>query len=176
MSFLFAYFYLRSLNIENQWRPHGLKPDQALGGAFVACLIVSMALSILASAGLRRRAATWIMLAAGSVVFGLIAIALQCIEYTQQNFGPTNGAFASVFCGWTAWQLIVMVMGVYWLETIVATELRARRAPAAPHGDAAAGQVREADRLIAPGIGAAAFFWTYLGALGVIMYVVLYIV
>src|SRR5579884_775318 len=90
MSFVFAYFYLRSLNQEGLFRPHHLKPDQALGGAFVGCLIVSMLLSVLAARGLTARAGSWLTLAAGSVVFALLAVALQCVEYTQQNFGPTD--------------------------------------------------------------------------------------
>jgi heme/copper-type cytochrome/quinol oxidase subunit 3 len=173
MSFLFAYFYLRSLNNEGAFREHHLKPDQALGGAFVGCLVLSMLLSVLAARGISARNRSWVNFGAGSVLFGLLAVAFQCLEYTQQNFGPTNGAWASIFCGWTAFQLIVMLMGLYWLETNVATEFRARGepAPAQPGGE-----IKDPDLLIAPAIGAAAFFWTYLGALGVIAYIVLYIV
>ena len=67
-------------------------------------------------------------------MLGLAAVALQCIEYTVQHFGPTDGAFASVFCAWTAFYLIAVLGTMYWLETQVATELRARRAPAHAHG------------------------------------------
>jgi hypothetical protein len=60
---------------------------------------------------------------------------------------------------------------MYWLETQVATELRARRAPAAErHGD-----IAEADRLIAPGLEAAVFYWSFLAAIGVITWVTLYL-
>ena len=58
---------------------------------------------------------------------------------------------------------------MYWLETQVATELRARRSPAI-HGD-----IQDPDRLIAPGLDAAVFYWTFLGAIGVITYVTLYL-
>jgi hypothetical protein len=65
----------------------------------------------------------------------------------------------------------VAVLGtMYWLETQVATEARARRSPAGKEGD-----IREADRLIAPGLSAAAFFWAYLAAIGAIAYIVLYL-
>ena len=60
-------------------------------------------------------------------MLGLAAIALQCIEYTVQHFGPTDGAYASVFCAWTGFYLIAVLFTMYWLETQVATELRARR-------------------------------------------------
>jgi hypothetical protein len=58
---------------------------------------------------------------------------------------------------------------MYWLETQVATELRARRAPA-PHGD-----IEDPDRLIAPGLDAAVFYWAFLAGLGVVAYVTLYL-
>jgi heme/copper-type cytochrome/quinol oxidase subunit 3 len=95
---------------------------------------------------------------------------VQCIEYTQQHFGPTNGAFASVFCAWTAFYLIAVLFTMYWLETQFATELRARRAPAGGEGD-----IKDPDRLIAPALDAAAFYWGFLAGIGVITYVILYL-
>ena len=65
---------------------------------------------------------------------GLVAVALQCVEYTVQHFGPTDGGYASVFCAWTAFFVIAVLATMYWLETQVATELRARRAPAPRDG------------------------------------------
>ena len=103
-------------------------------------------------------------------MFGLAAVALQCVEYTVQHFGPTDGAYASVFCAWTAFYLIAVLGTMYWLETQVATELRARRKPAPLQGD-----IRDADRLIAPGLDAAVFYWSFLAAIGVVTYVTLYL-
>jgi heme/copper-type cytochrome/quinol oxidase subunit 3 len=130
LSFVFAYFYLRSLNVEHRWRAAHVKPDQALGAAFIACLLISALGAILAARGMKARSPGWVTPAAASVAFGVIAIALQCIEYTVQKFGPTDGAFASVFCTWTAFYMIAVLGTMYWLETQVATELRARRRPA----------------------------------------------
>src|SRR5271157_3080191 len=92
---------------------------------------------------------SWVGPAIGGVAFGLAAVGLQCIEYTAQHFGPTDGAYASVFCAWTGFYLIAVLATMYWLETQVATELRARRAPASSEGE-----VRNADLLIAPGLDA----------------------
>ena len=104
------------------------------------------------------------------LLLGLAAVAVQCIEYTVQDFGPTRGAYASVFVGWSAFYLIAVLATMYWLETHVATELRARRAPASSQGD-----VQEPDRLIAPGLDAAVFYWSFLAGIGVLTYVVLYL-
>ena len=49
--------------------------------------------------------------------------------------------------------------------------MRARREPAAKDGD-----IKDPDRLIAPGLDAAVFYWSFLAAIGVITYVVLYLV
>ena len=168
---MFAYFYLRSINVEHMWRPaHVTNQDQGLGAAFIACLLLSALAAVAAGRGMKGGSRAWLGPALGGVVLGLVAIALQCVEYTVQHFGPTDGAFASVFCAWTAFYLIAVLSTMYWLETQVATELRARRAPAHPEGD-----IKDPDRLIAPGLDAAVFYWSFLAAIGVITYVVLYL-
>jgi heme/copper-type cytochrome/quinol oxidase subunit 3 len=170
LAFLFAFFYLRSLNQNNMWLPHHIKADQGFGLAIVLCVVLSALLAIFAG----RRAkvgADWVAPAIGSILFGLAAVALQCIEYTVQKFGPTNGGYASVFVGWTVFYSIAILCTLYWLETQVATELRARRSPAGQHGD-----IANPDLLIAPGLDAVVFFWAYLAAIGVVSYVTLYLV
>ena len=135
LAFLFAYFYLRSINVEHMWHPAHVNPKQALGAAFIACIVLSVGLSILAGRQMKVRSGGWVAPAIGAIVLGLVAVALQCIEYTVQHFGPTDGAFASVFCTWTGFYLVAVIATLYWLETQVATELRARRSPAAHGGD-----------------------------------------
>ena len=169
LSFVFAYFYLRSLNQEHKWRPPHIDPNQALGAAMIACFVISALLSVAGGRMSKARSRAWAPMVGAALVLGLAGIALQCIEYTRQHFGPTDGAYASVFCVWTGLYLIAVLGTMYWLETQVATELRARREPAA-HGDIAA-----PDLLIAPGLDATVFFWAYLAAIGLLMYVILYL-
>jgi heme/copper-type cytochrome/quinol oxidase subunit 3 len=171
LAFVFAYFYLRSINQEHMWRPAHthLDPKQALGAAMAACLVVSALAAIAGARRMKTRAPGWIGLVAVALLLGLAAIALQCVEYTVQRFGPTDGAYASVFCAWTGLYLIAVLATMYWLETHLASELRARRSPAG-HGEIAA-----PDLLIAPGIDATVFYWVFLAAIGVLMYVVLYL-
>ena len=170
LAFLFAYFYLRSLNVEGLWRHGHIKPDQALGAAMIACILLSALLAVVGGRQLKGGSRGWTVPAFGSVVLGLAAVGLQCFEYTRQHFGPTDGGFASVFCTWTAFYMIAVLCTMYWLETQVATELRARRAPAAAEGD-----IREADLLIAPAMDATVFYWAFLAAIGLVTYVVLYL-
>ncbi len=58
---------------------------------------------------------------------------------------------------------------MYWLETQIATELRARRTPAG------SGDIKDPDRLIAPALDACVFYWSFLAAIGLFTYVVLYL-
>lgn len=170
LAFVFAYFYLRSQNIEHMWKPAHVKPDAGLGVAFIVCIVLSALAAIVAGRGMKSRTAGWVRPALAAVVLGLAAVAIQCVEYTSQKFGPTNGAYASVFCAWTAFYMIAVLGAMYWLETQVATEMRAARKPAASTGD-----IKDPDRLIAPGLDAAVFYWGYLAAIGVLTYVVLYL-
>jgi heme/copper-type cytochrome/quinol oxidase subunit 3 len=170
LAFVFSYFYLRSLNEEHAWRPKHVDPDQALGAAMIACIVLSALLAVLGGRQMKQRSARWLPMVAAALVLGLVAVALQCVAYTVQDFGPTNGAYASVFSIWTAFYLVAVLGAMYWLETMVAGELRARRQPAEREGD-----IREADRLIAPGLDAAVFYWAFLAGIGVITYVVLYL-
>ena len=174
MSFVFAYFYLRSLDVERDWRPHHVKPDQGLGAAFVACIVVS-ALALILAERQQRSWSEWVGLATGSLVLGLAAIALQCIEFTKQPFGPTDGAYASVFCGWVAFYLLFVLGTMYWLEIQIATELRERRKPSARPGEGVT-EYEDPDQLLPRGIAASTFYWSFLAGIGVITYIILYII
>lgn len=170
LAFLFAYFYLRTLNQNGMFHPAHVKPEQAYGAAIVACVAISALSAILAGRRMKAHSRSWLSLASVAVALGLAAVVLQCIEYTVQGFGPTDGGYASVFCAWTALYAISVLATMYWLETQAATELRARRVPAVSEGD-----IAEADKLIAPSLDAAVFFWSFLAAIGVITWVTLYL-
>ncbi|HLW94098.1 MAG TPA: cytochrome c oxidase subunit 3 [Solirubrobacteraceae bacterium] len=172
LAFGFAYFYLRSLDVEHMWKPKGVSAPEGWGAAIVIVLVASGLLAIAAGRmmgkGSRAPQAGWLNVAALSLVLGLTAVVLQCIEWATLSFGPASGAYASVFCGWTALYTLMVLGALYWLEIHVATELRARRHPA-PHGD-----VADPDRLIQPGLDAAVFFWSFTVGLGIIAWVILY--
>jgi heme/copper-type cytochrome/quinol oxidase subunit 3 len=176
LAYLFAYFYLRSLNQNHMWHPGHVKADQGLGAAIIACVLLSAALAIIAGRKMKVESRDWLGFAAGALALGLAAVALQCVEYTVQDFGPTDGAYASVFCAWTGFYAIATLTTMYWLETQVATELRARRVPAHMLEEETGADIKDPDRLIAPALDACVFFWSYLAALGAIAYITLYLV
>ena len=174
LAFVFAYFYLRSINADHMWHPKHVNPNQGLGAAFAACLVLSVGLTLLAGRREQAGSRDWTAPAIGALVLGLAAAALQCIEYTVQGFGPTNGAYASVFCAWTGFYLIALLATMYWLEIQVATELRDRREPTARGGEGTV-TFEHPDRLLPRGTDALVFYWTFLGGIGLLTYVVLYL-
>src|ERR1700691_4743681 len=108
------------------WQPANVKPDLALGAVVVVCVVLSGLFAILAGRQMKRQSGAWMVAAGCSLALGLAAVAAQCIEYTVQHFGPTNGGYASVFCAWTGFYMIAVLFTMYWLETQGATELRGR--------------------------------------------------
>jgi len=185
-AFLFAYFYLRSLNENGLFKPKGVHPPQGWGIAIVICLALSAALLHLGAADQRAdRRPAWRLKGLGAFVFGVAAIALQIIAWAGIGFGPTDGGYASVYLGWTGLYTIFVLGTLYWLETCLALSYRYRaepfgRAEVAP-GDAAGDADREAQDIANPvhlntaEVSALTFTWTTLVAIGVVTWFVLYV-
>jgi heme/copper-type cytochrome/quinol oxidase subunit 3 len=172
LDFVFAYFYLRSLNQDHAWRPKGIGPEQGLGVAIVLLLVASAAFAVYSGRLMSRVRRNWLTMAEVALLLGGAAIVLQCIEWATQNFGPASGAYASVYCGWTAFYTLGALMTLLWLETHVATEIRSRNQPV----PAREGDIDRPDWLIKPGLDASIFFWSFLVGIGVLTWVVLYLV
>ena len=158
LAFLFAYVYLRALNSDGQWHPKNVHPPVG-SGTIVAVLLVFSAVAVqLASADQRvgRLAARAPKLAAG-LVLGLAALVVQIVEWTTVGFGPADGGYASVFVGWTGFYFAFALLTLYWLETHLASVLRRRSEPL-------------------PGLAPFSFFWTFFAGVGLLSWVVLYLV
>ncbi|MGN6167324.1 MAG: hypothetical protein ACTHQQ_04020, partial [Solirubrobacteraceae bacterium] len=171
ISFIFAFFYLKSLDLNSSWRiGPNVHPSIGLGVAVVLALIVSAALMWLAS----TRPATSLPLGGGALVLALAAVVFQCISYANLGFGPASGAYATVYIGWTATFTVLMLFCIYWIETQVATIWRLRREGVQRAVEAG---VPAPDTVLADaGIRACSFFWTYYVAIGVITFIILYLI
>ena len=89
-SFVFAFFYLRSLNSHNLWYPAGFHGPQAwVGGAWLA------------------------------LVLGLAAIGIQIWQLTDLPFFPGASGFASCFVGFYPVFLTIVFCAMVWLETLI---------------------------------------------------------
>jgi heme/copper-type cytochrome/quinol oxidase subunit 3 len=185
ISFVFAYFYLRSLNNGDMWKPTGVDASIGWGTAVVACYVVSAVLVRLGLAdhrALRRR--QWRQKGSVALLVGVVGLVLQVIAWTHEGFGPADGGFASVYFGWTAFLFLFVLGTLLWLEMTLATSLRYRKtdsgvpAPGEASGDPhrTAHDIRDPLSLVRAELVALSFYWTFLAAIAVVSWVILYLV
>jgi heme/copper-type cytochrome/quinol oxidase subunit 3 len=160
LAFVFAYFYLRSLDNAGLWRSGGDEPPTGYGIAITAAFVLS-ALVFWLGARLARPGRSSVLAAGVALLLGLLGCLLQALEYAHLSFGPESGGFASVFYGWTALYVVVVLLTMYRVETVFATGLRNRR-----------------DERWVPdtGFAAGAYYWALLAGIGVLSWVLLYLV
>ena len=128
-SFVFAYFYLRSINASGRWLGSGYHPPSMLMGTIIMA-------AVLASAGVQYaalqqikagRKGLWQIGALIALVLGVGAVILQILDLLYLPFWPGSSGFSSVFVGFYALFLTVLLAGMIWLETLLA---RSRFIPA----------------------------------------------
>ena len=130
IGFLFAYFYLRSLNTSHQWKPKGVSAPTGWGTVIMLCLVACAVLTWWGAVDQRSdRRPLWRMKGAAALVLGLLAVILQIVCWLSLDWGPTNGGFASVYLGWTGLLTLFTFGTMYWLETILAVSYRYRGEP-----------------------------------------------
>ena len=168
-SFVFAFFYLKALDVNHNWKIGHVVPDGGIGIAIAALFLFSAVIYRLAA---RRPAGDSMAAGMIAVLMGLVAVVLQFVEYIGLDFGASQGGYAAVFFGWTATYAIVALMGLYWIEVQVASLWRVRRE----------GKMRETEvptsetALLLAGIEASSFYWAFFVAIGVLAYIVLYLI
>jgi heme/copper-type cytochrome/quinol oxidase subunit 3 len=170
VSLLFANFNLRSLDTNNNWKIGQVNPTLGLGQAIAARVVLS---AIVFRLGATRPTDT-VGAGIAAIVMAVAAIVLQFIEYTQLAFGAASGGYASVFIGWTAVYAICAIGCVYWMETQVASVWRARREGL--KRPVAEGVPAEDLALMRAGLDACSFFWAYYAAIGLVSFIILYLV
>jgi len=185
VAFLFAYFYLRSLDNGGMWKPKGVDPSIGWGTVVVACYAASallVRLGLIDHRALRRD--RWRMKGLAALLVGVAGLVLQVVGWTQQSFGPADGAFASVYFGWTAFLFLFVLGTMLWLEMTLATSLRYRKmeTDAPPPGHASgdphrtAHDIRDPLSLVRAELVALSFYWAFLAAIAVVTWVVLYLI
>jgi heme/copper-type cytochrome/quinol oxidase subunit 3 len=161
VAFLFAFFYLRALDSNGKWNQHDLNPGQGWGLPILLCVLASVALYAVAVQSLTHGGGFWRIGSGAALGLGVAALVLQSVQYTQLSFGPSDGGYASVFVGWTGLYAVFVLGTMYWLETQVAQTVR--------EGDSAL-------PLIRPSAEALRLSWIVLGAVGLVAYILLYLV
>jgi heme/copper-type cytochrome/quinol oxidase subunit 3 len=192
VGFLFAFFYLRSLNNADLWRPKGVDPPVGFGTAILVAILASVAVGWL---GLRERRLAgelaprdqarlraWRLRGSIALGLGFAAVVLQCVEWATMGFGPASGGYASVFVGWTGLLALFALGAMFWLETLLATSIRYRGGTGVPPGEAAGDRYRTGHdiedplALVLPSLEAFSIFWAVVAGVEVVSYVLLYLV
>jgi len=127
-AFVFAFFYLRSLNAYSLWYPANFPAPKMWQGTLIMGLIVVSA--AIQAAGMRQLKAgkkgAWLGIAVVALVLGLAAAAIQIWQLTSLPFQPGASGFASVFVGASPVFAFLVLATMVWLEILV---MRARTIP-----------------------------------------------
>ena len=172
VAFLFAYFYLLALDNNGHFRIGRTQPPIGFGTAIAGLLLIGAIVYRLAA---RRPFSDVLPAGIIALICTLAAVGLQFYEYTTLSFGAASGGYGAVFFGWTAWYAVVALIGGYWIEIQVASLVR-WRAGARERRERREGVPADDDELLRAGIEASSFYWSYFVAIGVIAFIVLYLV
>jgi heme/copper-type cytochrome/quinol oxidase subunit 3 len=175
-TFVFGFFYLRSLNSHGMWYPAGFKGPQAWVGIVVLLLIVVSAL--VQTLVLQRIKAghkgAWQGGALAALVLGLAAIGVQIWQLNNLPFWPGSSGFASCFVGFWPVFMVVVFCAMVWLETLI---VRVRSIPEMAfveqpptYAEAFAVQRFQAS------LSAFTVVWNYLAVVAIIAWVLFYLV
>jgi heme/copper-type cytochrome/quinol oxidase subunit 3 len=175
-AFIFAFFYLRSLNSHGRWYPsnfHG--PNVTLGTVIMAAVVVSAVVQTLALQQLKAgRKAPWQAGAAVALVLGMAAVTLQILQLLFLPFWPGRDGFASVFTGSTPVSLVIELCAMIWLEILI---MRCRSIPQIsfveqpPTFDEAFSVQR-----FQASLSAFTVVWNYLAVVAIVMWILFYLV
>jgi heme/copper-type cytochrome/quinol oxidase subunit 3 len=175
-SFIFAFFYLKSLNSHGRWYPASLTGPQPWAGAVVmALIVVSAAVQTLVLQRIKAgHKAAWQRGAVLALVLGLAAVGLQVWQLLNLPFFPGAAGFASVFTGFWPVYIIIALAVLTWLETLV---MRCRAIPEISlteqpptYAEAFAVQRFQA------ALSAFTVVWNYLAAVAILAWVLFYLV
>ncbi len=175
-AFVFAFFYLKSLNSHHLWYPAGFPgPKMWLGALIMALVVVSALLQTLVLQRIKAgHKGIWMQGATVALVLGLGAVALQIYQLASLSFWPGSSGFASVFVGYYPVFLAVAFCVMVWLEMLL---VRCRHIPEIAfveqpptYAEAFAVQRFQAS------LSAFTITWNYLAVVAVIAWVLFYLV
>ena len=166
----FAYFYLRSANNENLWRPDGITAPTSFGTAVALLIVAGAGLNAYGMVRFRKGATLdWEVAGWVTVFAGLLASGLQVYELTRLPFYPGSSGYASCFIGWAAMNTAFLLSGTYWLETLLAKSLRLRRGLAADGG--AGRSPMPAARMFRVNLESCTYYWGFMVLVSLLFWV-----
>jgi heme/copper-type cytochrome/quinol oxidase subunit 3 len=175
-SFVFAYFYLRSVNSAGRWHGSGYHPPSMAMG-------VSIMLLVLASAGIHYAALqrikagnkqAWQAGGLAALILGVAAVVTQIIELMFLPFWPGSSGYSSVFVGFYPVFLVSLLVAMIWLETLL---MRSRSIPAIafveqPPTYAEAFTVQR----FQANLSAFSVIWNFLAVMAILFWILFYVI
>jgi heme/copper-type cytochrome/quinol oxidase subunit 3 len=175
-AFAFAYFYLRSVDSSGRWHGSGyVAPNLILGTFIMFAVLVSAGAQY---AGLQRIKAgnkrQWQIGGLIALALGVGAVAMQILDLLFLPFWPGSSGYASVFTGFYAVFLVVLLAAMFWLEMLLA---RSRFFPAISFVEQPPTypEAFEVQRFQAS-LSAFTAVWNYLAAVAVLFWVLFYVI
>lgn len=179
-AFVFAFFYLRSLNSHDLWYPikQGVAqthPTMATGLVVMALVVVSAAVQTLVLQRIKAGSkSAWLAGATVALVLGLAAVGVQVWQLTDLSFWPGASGFASVFVGFYPVFLALAFCVMVWLEILI---MRCRAIPQIsfveqPPTYAEAFSVQR----FQAALSAFTVTWNYLAVVAIIAWILFYLV
>jgi len=173
-SLAFAYFYLRSANDEELWRPRGVTAPTNIGAAIFALTVGIAFLAIFGNRRLRQGMRVDWQVAGWTVVLGgLTAVGLQIWELTRLSFFPGSSGYASCFIAWAAMNVALLLGAIYWIETLLARSIRLRRALTE---EGASTALLPTERLFRANVEGCTIFWGFVAVVGVLFWLLFYVI
>ena len=175
-AFIFAYFYLRSLNSHDRWYPSTLTGPHVWAGTLIMGLIVLSA--VVQTLALQRikagHKAAWQAGALVALVLGLGAVGLQIWELLNLPFFPGAAGFASVFTGFYPVFLVVALLVLVWLEMLI---MRCRPIPEISFVEQPPTYIEAfAVQRFQAALSAFTLVWNYLAVVAIVAWVLFYLV
>ncbi len=169
-SLAFAYFYLRSSNNAQLWRPNHVTAPTYYGFFIYGFMVLTAILAVYGQWRLRKgEVADWQVAGWTGVVSGLLALFLQIWEFTRVPFYPGSSGYASTFIGFAVMNIATIVVGTYWLETTLARGMRLRR----EYGPGAELSSHPAAQSFRANVSSMTYNWGFI-ALGATLFLVLF--
>jgi len=118
-AFVFAFFYLQSLDSRGRWNANDVAPGTVLAVAsFVAVLLAAAAAAHAVRSAKRDPAGGWFSSVGLSCGLVVVAIVLAIVGLATLPFQPDDGGYASVYVGWVLALVAAGAGMAYWSWTI----------------------------------------------------------
>jgi heme/copper-type cytochrome/quinol oxidase subunit 3 len=174
-AFVFAFFYLKSLNSYHLWYTAQTHPKFWVGLVILLLVVIS---AVVQSFGLQRIKAgnksAWQGAALVAMVLGLAAVGFTIWQLTDLGFWPASSGFASVFVGFSPVYLTIVFCAMVWLETLI---MRCRSIPQISFVEQPPtyAEAFEVQRFQAS-LSAFTVAWNYLAVVAIVAWILFYLV